>query len=167
MTGRSVCRFDPVRFAAFEIYLLQREGAEKDYTPDQLQKAKAFFERMPAEEAAAFERSIIDVFPGVNWDLNIQDIRDRLTRYDDIDRNRLKAHLKLFLQDVIPVCEEAGVRFCPTGGLSFDNMNDYLALPTVSAIGGSWLATQQQIADKQWGVVTEQVKAALAKAAEL
>ncbi len=60
-----------------------------------------------------------------------------------------------------------GVRFCPTGGLSLDNMNDYLSLPIVSAIGGSWLATKQQIADKQWGVITQQVKEALAKAAEL
>ncbi len=59
-----------------------------------------------------------------------------------------------------------GVRFCPTGGLSLDNMNDYLSLPTVSAIGGSWLATKQQIADKDWGTITQQVKDALAKAAE-
>ncbi|MDZ8117229.1 bifunctional 4-hydroxy-2-oxoglutarate aldolase/2-dehydro-3-deoxy-phosphogluconate aldolase [Pontiella agarivorans] len=60
-----------------------------------------------------------------------------------------------------------GVRFCPTGGLNLDNMNDYLALPVVSAIGGSWLATKQQIAEKQWNVITAQVKEALAKAAEV
>ncbi|VGO22664.1 bifunctional 4-hydroxy-2-oxoglutarate aldolase/2-dehydro-3-deoxy-phosphogluconate aldolase [Pontiella sulfatireligans] len=60
-----------------------------------------------------------------------------------------------------------GVQFCPTGGLSLDNMNDYLSLPIVSAIGGSWLATKQQIADKQWGVITQQVKDALAKATEV
>ncbi|NLX25222.1 MAG: bifunctional 4-hydroxy-2-oxoglutarate aldolase/2-dehydro-3-deoxy-phosphogluconate aldolase [Lentisphaerae bacterium] len=60
-----------------------------------------------------------------------------------------------------------GVRFCPTGGVSLDNMNDYLSLPIVSAIGGSWLATKQQIADKQWSVITQQVKDALAKAAEV
>ena len=58
-----------------------------------------------------------------------------------------------------------GVKFCPTGGVSLENMNDWLALPMVSAIGGSWLATQKQIAAKEWGVITEQVKAALAKAA--
>jgi len=57
-----------------------------------------------------------------------------------------------------------GVKFCPTGGVNLDNMNDWLSLPVVSAIGGSWLATKQQIADKQWGVITDQVKAALAKA---
>ncbi len=60
-----------------------------------------------------------------------------------------------------------GLRFCPTGGISLDNMNDYLSLPIVSAIGGSWLATQKQIAAKEWGTITDQVKAALAKAAEL
>ncbi len=60
-----------------------------------------------------------------------------------------------------------GVRFCPTGGVNLDNMNDWLSLPVVSAIGGSWLATKQQIADKQWTAIAAQVKAALAKAAEL
>lgn len=59
-----------------------------------------------------------------------------------------------------------GVQFCPTGGLSLDNMNDYLSLPIVSTIGGSWLATQHQIADKQWAVITQQVKDAMSKAAE-
>lgn len=54
-----------------------------------------------------------------------------------------------------------GVKFCPTGGVNLDNMNDYLSLPVVSAIGGSWLATKQQIADKQWNVITDQAKAAL------
>ena len=60
-----------------------------------------------------------------------------------------------------------GVRFCPTGGLTLENMNDYLSLPIVSAIGGSWLATRQQIADKQWGVITQQVSDALAQAAQI
>jgi 2-dehydro-3-deoxyphosphogluconate aldolase/(4S)-4-hydroxy-2-oxoglutarate aldolase len=57
-----------------------------------------------------------------------------------------------------------GVKFCPTGGVSLENMNEWLSLPMVSAIGGSWLATQKQIADKQWEVITAQVKAAVAKA---
>ncbi len=58
-----------------------------------------------------------------------------------------------------------GIKVCPTGGVSLDNMNDYLALPIVSNVGGSWLATKQQIADKQWSAITDQVKAALAKIA--
>ncbi|NNJ71548.1 MAG: 2-dehydro-3-deoxyphosphogluconate aldolase, partial [Enterobacterales bacterium] len=61
----------------------------------------------------------------------------------------------------------SGIKFCPTGGVNVENMNDWLSLDVVSAIGGSWLATKQQIADKKWAQITEQVKAAKAKAAEL
>lgn len=57
-----------------------------------------------------------------------------------------------------------GVKFCPTGGVSLDNMNDYLCMPEVFAIGGSWLATQAQIQAKDWAGITQQVKDALAKA---
>jgi 2-dehydro-3-deoxyphosphogluconate aldolase/(4S)-4-hydroxy-2-oxoglutarate aldolase len=60
-----------------------------------------------------------------------------------------------------------GVRFCPTGGVSLDNMNDYLGLKEVFAIGGSWLATPAQIKARAWGLITEQVKAALEKAKEI
>ena len=54
-----------------------------------------------------------------------------------------------------------GVQFCPTGGINLENMNDYLSLPTVSTVGGSWLATKQQIADHEWDTISMQVKDAL------
>lgn len=60
-----------------------------------------------------------------------------------------------------------GIKFCPTGGISPDNMNDYLSIPEVFAIGGSWLATKAQIKAKEWDKITAQVKEALAKAAIL
>jgi len=55
----------------------------------------------------------------------------------------------------------AGVKFCPTGGVNLENMKDYLSIPQVFTVGGSWLATKQQIADKAWDVVTAQVRKAL------
>ena len=57
----------------------------------------------------------------------------------------------------------SGVKFCPTGGVTLDNMNDYLSLPIVAAVGGSWLATSKQIAAKEWSTITRQAKEALAK----
>jgi 2-dehydro-3-deoxyphosphogluconate aldolase/(4S)-4-hydroxy-2-oxoglutarate aldolase len=63
--------------------------------------------------------------------------------------------------------ESLGIRFCPTGGVSLDNMNDYLASPLVFAVGGSWIATQRQIAERQWAEVTRQTREALARAAEV
>ena len=61
----------------------------------------------------------------------------------------------------------SGIKFCPTGGVNIDNMNDWLSMDCVSAIGGSWLATKQQIADKQWAQITQQVKDAFSKYSEI
>jgi 2-dehydro-3-deoxyphosphogluconate aldolase/(4S)-4-hydroxy-2-oxoglutarate aldolase len=58
-----------------------------------------------------------------------------------------------------------GIQFCPTGGIGLANMNDYLSLPIVSNIGGSWLATKDQIATGKWQEITAQAKAALAAVA--
>jgi len=57
-----------------------------------------------------------------------------------------------------------GVRFCPTGGISPENMMDYLRLPEVFAIGGSWLATPERIKERQWKTITETVVSALEQA---
>jgi len=54
------------------------------------------------------------------------------------------------------------IRFCPTGGVNLANMRDYLEIPQVFTVGGSWLATQKQIREKSWGAITEQVKQACA-----
>lgn len=58
-----------------------------------------------------------------------------------------------------------GVKFCPTGGVTIDNMNDYLSLPIVSSVGGSWLATSKQIAAKDWKAITAQARDSLARLA--
>ena len=57
----------------------------------------------------------------------------------------------------------SGVKLCPTGGVTLDNMNDYLSLPIIAAVGGSWLATSKQIAAKDWKTITQQAKDALAR----
>jgi 2-dehydro-3-deoxyphosphogluconate aldolase/(4S)-4-hydroxy-2-oxoglutarate aldolase len=63
--------------------------------------------------------------------------------------------------------ESLGVRFCPTGGVSVDNMKEYLSLPQVFAVGGTWLASKRQIAEKQWPVITQQTREALSRAREV
>ncbi|MFT7533205.1 MAG: 2-dehydro-3-deoxyphosphogluconate aldolase/(4S)-4-hydroxy-2-oxoglutarate aldolase [Gammaproteobacteria bacterium] len=49
-----------------------------------------------------------------------------------------------------------GIHFCATGGVSLDNMHEYLELPLVSAIGGSWIATRQQVSESNWSLITQQ-----------
>jgi 2-dehydro-3-deoxyphosphogluconate aldolase/(4S)-4-hydroxy-2-oxoglutarate aldolase len=51
------------------------------------------------------------------------------------------------------------VQFCPTGGVSEQNMGDYLSLPNVPVVGGSWMVTQQDLHDKNWKMISAKAKA--------
>ncbi|GAA8332375.1 bifunctional 4-hydroxy-2-oxoglutarate aldolase/2-dehydro-3-deoxy-phosphogluconate aldolase [Helicobacter pylori] len=55
-----------------------------------------------------------------------------------------------------------GVKFCPTGGISVDNMRSYLDLENVLCVGGSWLTPKDLIQNKEWDKITEICKRALA-----
>ncbi|GAA8879111.1 bifunctional 4-hydroxy-2-oxoglutarate aldolase/2-dehydro-3-deoxy-phosphogluconate aldolase [Helicobacter pylori] len=55
-----------------------------------------------------------------------------------------------------------GVKFCPTGGISADNMRSYLNLENVLCVGGSWLTPKNLIQNKEWDKITEICKRALA-----
>jgi mannonate dehydratase len=108
--GTECLSFDPVRFAAFELFVLEREGAAADYRPEQVAAAETFFERLSAGERKAFERNLIDLFPGVAFGYSIEDVRAMLAGYRGAGRATLQEHLRRFLEAVVPACEEAGVR---------------------------------------------------------
>lgn len=108
--GTECLHFDPAKFAAFERHILKRPGAENDYSAEQLKAADLFYASLDADGKTQFAQTIIDVFPGCKLGLSIEDIREMLSRYKNIDRARLKEHLRLFLQEVVPVAEEAGIR---------------------------------------------------------
>ncbi|NHA49360.1 bifunctional 4-hydroxy-2-oxoglutarate aldolase/2-dehydro-3-deoxy-phosphogluconate aldolase [Helicobacter pylori] len=55
-----------------------------------------------------------------------------------------------------------GVKFCPTGGVSVDNMRSYLNLENVLCVGGSWLTPKDLIQNKEWDKITEICKSTLA-----
>lgn len=56
------------------------------------------------------------------------------------------------------------IKFCPTGGISPSNYNDYLALPSVCCAGGSWLAPEDAMINGDWDKITELAKQAVAGA---
>ncbi len=59
----------------------------------------------------------------------------------------------------------AGARFVPLGGISLSNMAEYLAVPLVAAIGGSWICERKLVREKRWAEITTLTAAAVAKAA--
>ena len=60
-----------------------------------------------------------------------------------------------------------GIRFNPTGGVSMDNLADWLALKEVAAVGGTWIATRVDIAAGNWTKITANARAAVARVAEI
>jgi mannonate dehydratase len=108
--GSECLHFDPVRFAAFEIHALKRDGAEQDYTALQCQNAQLWWDGLDEAARSSFVGSIIDVFPGVKWGLSLDHIRTMLRRYDGLTERDLRTNLARFLQAIIPVAEETGVR---------------------------------------------------------
>jgi mannonate dehydratase len=108
--GSKCLRYDPVRFAAFEIYALKRPGAQDDYPPDQLIRAADWWKQLDETAQDSYIRSIIDVFPGVKMGLSLDDIRAMLARYQHVSAEKLTENLSRFLQAVIPAAEKVGVR---------------------------------------------------------
>ncbi|MCA9239933.1 MAG: keto-deoxy-phosphogluconate aldolase, partial [Planctomycetales bacterium] len=58
-----------------------------------------------------------------------------------------------------------GIEFCPTGGVNLDNLQEYLSLPQVFTVGGTWLATREDIEQQHWEAITAKAAAAVKAAA--
>ncbi|WP_111706223.1 mannonate dehydratase [Lutibacter citreus] len=108
--GSTALRFDKVEMAAFEKYIMKRVGVEKDYAPEILELAKDKFFKMTSEEKQSLEDSILKGLPGTVDDLTIPVFKEMIAQYEHISHKDLKANLSYFLNEVIPVAEENGVK---------------------------------------------------------
>lgn len=108
--GSTALRFDKVEMAVFEKSMMKRQGVEQDYSADILMKAEARFKNMSPSEKQRLEDSILKGLPGTVDDLTIPVFKEMIAQYDDISHADLKANLSYFLNEVIPVCEELGIK---------------------------------------------------------
>ncbi|GET31395.1 mannonate dehydratase [Prolixibacter bellariivorans] len=115
--GAESMHFDFPTFVAFDVLILKRPGAEADYPRELVEKARTVFNNMTEEEAEELAYNIIVVTQGFIdgvIDGSVPDPKalflEFIDRYKDIDKAKLRENLKAFLDDVIPVAEEAGVR---------------------------------------------------------
>ena len=110
--GSTALRFEAAAFAAFELYLLKRPGAESNYTEDQKQKAQKYLDTLTEEDKKLLIKNIIAGLPGSEEGYTLEEFLKVLASYDGIGPNELKANLYSFLENIIPVAEEAGVLLC-------------------------------------------------------
>lgn len=117
--GTSSLYYDHIRFAYFDIRILEREGAEKDYTEEELQKVAELDKVITeAEKDALIDTIIVKTQGFVNGNIKEGDknpvsiFKRLLALYKDIDRDALRENMRYFLSAIMPVCEEYGINMC-------------------------------------------------------
>jgi mannonate dehydratase len=110
--GSRALRFDTAAFAAFDIHLLKRPNAEKDYTEAQRNKAKEYLETLTDADKAKLIKNIIAGLPGAEEGYTLEQFQKTLDTYATIDSIKLKQHLVLFLKEIIPVAEQNKIVMC-------------------------------------------------------
>ncbi|MGG5413443.1 mannonate dehydratase [Edwardsiella tarda] len=108
--GSKALRFDQIAFAAFELHILQRPGAEQDYSAEEQRQAKDYFDAMSEAEVAKLTGNIIAGLPGAEEGYTLDQFRARLAEYDGIDKAQLREHMAHFLREIVPVAEACGLR---------------------------------------------------------
>jgi len=110
--GASALRFHAPALAAFDLYILERDGAYSEFSKDQQEKAKVYLNSISADEKQRLIHNVMAGLPGTKDVLTIDQFKGHLEKYIGIDARQLKKNLTWFLQIVVPEAEKVGVKLC-------------------------------------------------------
>lgn len=117
--GTSNLYFNRAEFAYFDIHILKRENAEKDWTESDLARVEELKSKMtPEGEKRLIDNIIIKTQGFVSGNFSesdyapVEKFRNMLKLYEGIDKNQLRENMKYFLEAIMPVCEETDIKMC-------------------------------------------------------
>lgn len=110
--GASCMRFDLTDFAAFDLHILKRAGAEDDFDDGQKDAAARRYAEMSEPERERLAGNIVFGLPGAAETFSLEDVRAHLSEYAAMSEDVLRQHLVDFLTEVAPVAEKLGLRLC-------------------------------------------------------
>lgn len=111
--GSEALLYDADELAAFDLFMLKREGAEATYDAAALERARTAFARMDDAAKEKLQSNVIAGLPGRMVEAySLEDFRAAVAAYKDVTREDMRANLAYFLREVVPAAEEAGVYLC-------------------------------------------------------
>lgn len=147
--GSKALRFDVTAFAAFELFLLQRLGAENSYTDEQQQEAKTYFKQLSKEGKTRLVNNIIAGLPGAEEGYTLEQFQTILDTYSNIDAQTLRENLVNFLQEIIPMASAKNVMMCIHPD---DPPYPILGLPRVVSTEADYTHIFEQVPDISNGI---------------
>ncbi len=108
--GSLALYFQRIAFVAFDLFLLKRPGAEKEYSAEEIARTESHFKNMSRQERADLYRSALLGLPGSRESFTAAQVLAALKTYERIGTEKLKEHLFYFLQQVVPAAEKLGLK---------------------------------------------------------
>lgn len=144
--GSKALRFDHIAFAAFELHILKRPDAEKAYNQEEQVAARTYYDKMSEQDIMQLTRNIIAGLPGAEEGYTLDEFQTQLDRYKDISPEKFRTHLAYFLNEIVPVAQEVGIKMAIHPD---DPPRPILGLPRIVST----------IEDMQWFVETQPLPA--------
>ena len=110
--GGTCLRFSAFRMAAFEVCMLKREGAEKDYPLEVVEKAHKWFMEATEKDRQKLLSAIMAGLPGAFDRYDVEGLRYALESYRGMTADDVRANYQRFLNEVLPTAQELGMRLC-------------------------------------------------------
>ena len=108
----SALRFDMVDFVAYDIFILERDNAENDYSKELIEQARQYFKSMNETQVRLLESNIIAGLPGGEGSYTRDSIKAAIAEFIELGEEGMRENLIAFLSEIIPVAETAGVNLC-------------------------------------------------------
>jgi mannonate dehydratase len=107
--GAITTKFEASVFAAFDLFIMKRAGAEKNYSEYQINKAEQYYQSLDEGQKERLIQTVLLGLPGSLDAYTLEEFKSALSEYDDIGDVGLRENLRYFLKEIIPVAKESGV----------------------------------------------------------
>ena len=110
--GSTALYFDKTALAAFDLFIVKRKNAKKQFNENKILEAKKYYDSLTKEEVETLSMSIIAGLPGSEEKYSLEKFRNQLEYYESVSKSDLQKNLIYFLEEIIPTAEKFGVRMC-------------------------------------------------------